>query len=51
MPRAERYLKAGETLEELSVTASHESDTDCGRRMQMAKRKLLDKIRPVGKTA
>ena len=51
MPQAEQYLKAGETLEERSATASHESDTDCARRMQQAKRKLLDKIRPVGKTA
>ena len=51
MPQAEQYLKAGETLEELNATASHESDTDCARRMQLAKRKLLDKIRPVGKTA
>lgn len=51
IPQAEQYLKAGETLEELSATASHESDTECARRMQLAKRKLLGKIRPVGRTA
>lgn len=51
LPQAEQYLKAGETLEELAATASHESDTDCARRMQLAKRKLLNKIRPVRKIA
>ena len=51
LPQAEQYLKAGETLKELAATASHESDTDCARRMQLAKRKLLNKIRPVGKIA
>lgn len=51
LPEPERYLKAGETLEELQATAGHESDTESARRMQLAKRKLFAKIRPAGKTA
>lgn len=47
----EQYLKAGETPAELEATAGHERDTENARRMQVAKRKLFVKIRPVGKTA
>lgn len=51
LEQPEQYLKAGETLADLAATASHESDTECARRMQLAKRKLFTKIRPAGKTA
>ncbi len=49
--KPEQYLKEGETLAELAATASHESDTECARRMQLAKRKLFAEIRPARKTA
>lgn len=51
LQQPEQYLKPEETMEGLAATASHESDTECARRMQLAKRKLFSKIRPAGKTA
>ncbi len=51
LPEPEQYLRAGQTLEELRAEAHCESDTQCARRLQKAKRKLLAKIRPIGRSA
>lgn len=51
LDKPEQYLKQGETLAELAATASYESDTECARRMQLAKRKLFDQIKPIQRNA
>jgi len=51
LPRAGRYLKAGQTLRGLKAKACAESDTESARRMQEAKRILFAAINPTRRSA
>ena len=44
LPKVGKHLKPGQRLEELAQRAAAQSDTDCARRMQTAKRKLFAAI-------
>ena len=51
LPKASRYLRAGQTLRDLRATARLESDTDSARRMQEAKRILFADLHKVKRSA
>ncbi len=51
LPKARRFLKAGQTMKALAAKAGLESDTDAARRMQEAKRILFAGFTPKKKTA